>query len=69
MLKGNVELLVSMVLLEFKDLLVQLVNRANVVRKGTMVPKVLLEIKAIVINEVNVVRKEKRAFKMTIQMF
>ena len=44
---------------------VQLANKANVVRNYTMVPKVLLEINAIV----NLVRKEKRAFKVTLQMF
>ena len=31
-----------------------------------MVPKVLLELKVIVVNEVNVVSKEKRVFKVTI---
>ena len=63
MLKGYVELLVSKVLLECNDLLVQLVYKANVVWKDTMVPNVLLEIKAIVVNEVNVVRTEKRALR------
>ena len=49
------ELLVSKVLLECKDLLVLLVDKANVVRKEAKVFKVLLELKAIVVNEVNVV--------------
>ena len=34
-----------------------------------MVPKVLLENKAIVVNEVNVVDEGKRASKVTLQMF
>ena len=57
MQKGCVELLVSTVLLECKDLLVQLVNKVNVVRKETMVFNVWLEIKAIVVNDVNVGEK------------
>ena len=66
MLKGCVELLVFKVLLECKDLLVQLVYKANVDRKATMVLKVLLENK---VNVVNVVNEEKRAFKVILQMF
>ena len=46
------ELLVS-ILLECKDLLILLVDK-NVARKETNVFKVLLELKAIVVNEVNV---------------
>ena len=53
--KGDVELVVSKVLLECKDLLVILVDKANVARMKTKVFKVLLELKAIVVNEVNVV--------------
>ena len=34
-----------------------------------MVPKVLLEKKEIMVNEVNVVNEVKRAFKMTLHMF
>ena len=49
------ELPVSKVLLECNDLLIQLVYKANVIREGTMLSKVLLEINAIVMNEVNVV--------------
>ena len=58
MLNGYVELLVSKVLLECKDLLVQLVYKANIDQKDTMVLKVLLENKVIVVNEVNVVNEE-----------
>ena len=64
MLKDYVELLVSKVLLESNDLLVQLVYKANVDQKGTMVLKVLSENKVIVVDEVNVVNEEKRAFKV-----
>ena len=53
-LKDYVELLVSKVLLEYKDLLVLLVDKANVARKETKVFKVLLAVKAIVVNEVSV---------------
>ena len=49
------ELLVSKVLLEYKDRLVLLVDKANVARKDTKVFKVLLELKVIVVTEVNVV--------------
>ena len=38
-------------------------------QKGTMVPKILLENKTIVVNEVNVVNEVKRAFKVIFQMF
>ena len=69
MLKGCVELVVSKVLLECKDLLILLVGKANVALKETWVFKVLLELKAFVVNEVSVVGKEKRAFHVTIQMF
>ena len=49
------ELLVSKIFLECMDLLVLLVNKANVARRETKVFKVLLELKANVVNEVNVV--------------
>ena len=37
--------------------------------KRPLVFKVLLEIKVIVVNEVNVVNEEKRAYKVILQMF
>ena len=40
---------------ETREILVLLVDKANVARKETKVFKVLLELKAIVVNEVNVV--------------
>ena len=60
MLKCNVELLVSEVLLECKDLLVQVVYKVSLDHRGNNVFQVLLEIKVIVVNEVNVVSEEKR---------
>ena len=54
-LKDYVELLVSKVLLEYKNLFVLLVENANMAQKETKVFKVLLELKAIVVNEVNMV--------------
>ena len=68
-LKGYVELLVSKVLLECKDLLVQLAYKAKVDQKGTMILNVLLENKAIVLNEVYVMNEVKSALKVTLQMF
>ena len=58
MLKGDVELLVFKVLL-CKDLLAQLVYNCEHGPEGHYSGK-----KAIVVNEVNVVRKEKRVFKV-----
>ena len=49
--------------------LVQLVYKANVDRKETMVLKVLLGKKVFVVNEENVVNEVKMAFKVILQMF
>ena len=58
------ELLVSKVLLECKDLLVQQVCKVTVHPKNTMVLKVFLENKAITVNEVNMVNEVKKTFKV-----
>ena len=43
-------------------------NGVNVDHKGPMVFKVFLEIKVMVVNEVNVVKEEKKACKVILQM-
>ena len=68
-LKGYMESLVFKVPLECNDLLAQLAYKASVDQKGTMVLKVLLRNKVIVVNEVGVVNEEKRAFDVILQMF
>ena len=58
-----------LVLLECKDLLARMVQMVNVASKGPMVFKVLLEIKVIAANEVNVVNEEQMVCKVILQMF
>ena len=44
-------------------------KKAMLDHRGALIFKVLLEIKVIVVNEVNVVNEEKRAIKVILQMF